>query len=34
MAEQFLQVAKVLFWAATAPVCWLISYLRLRETEA
>jgi hypothetical protein len=33
MAEQFLQVAKVLFWAATAPVCWLISYLRLRETE-
>jgi hypothetical protein len=33
MAEKFLQVAKVLFWGATAPVCWIISYLRLRETE-
>jgi len=34
MAEKFLQVAKVLFWGAAAPVCWIISYLRLRETEA
>jgi hypothetical protein len=33
MAEKFLQVAKVLFWGAAAPVCWIISYLRLRETE-
>ena len=33
MAEKFWQVAKVLFWAVMAPVCWVISYLRLRETE-
>jgi len=33
MAEKFLQVAKVLFWGAAAPVCWIIAYLRLRETE-
>jgi len=33
LAEKFLQVAKVLFWGAAAPVCWIISYLRLRETE-
>ena len=33
MAEKFLQGAKVLFWGAAAPVCWIISYLRLRETE-
>jgi hypothetical protein len=33
MAEKYGQVAKVLFWGATAPVCWVISYLRLRETE-
>ena len=33
MAEKFAQVAKVLFWAVMAPVCWVISYLRLRETE-
>jgi hypothetical protein len=33
MAEAFGKVAKALFWAAMAPVCWLISYLRLRETE-
>jgi hypothetical protein len=33
MAEKFGQVAKVLFWGVTAPVCWLIGYLRLRETE-
>jgi hypothetical protein len=33
MAEKFLQVAKVLFWGAAAPVCWIISYLRLSETE-
>jgi hypothetical protein len=33
MAEKFCRVAKVLFWAVMAPVCWVISYLRLRETE-
>ena len=33
LAEKFGQVAKVLFWAVMAPVCWVISYLRLRETE-
>jgi len=33
MAEKFAQVAKVLFWGIMAPVCWVISYLRLRETE-
>jgi len=33
LAEKFLQVAKVLFWGAAAPVCWIISFLRLRETE-
>jgi magnesium-transporting ATPase (P-type) len=33
LAEKFAQVAKVLFWAVMAPVCWVISYLRLRETE-
>jgi hypothetical protein len=33
MAEKFFQVAKVLFWGVMAPVCWLIGYLRLRETE-
>lgn len=33
MAEKFAQVAKVLFWGIMAPVCWAISYLRLRETE-
>jgi len=33
MAEKFLKIAKVLFWGAGAPVCWIISYLRLRETE-
>jgi hypothetical protein len=33
VAEKFLKVAKVLFWGAGAPVCWIISYLRLRETE-
>jgi hypothetical protein len=33
MAEKFLQAGKVLFWAVMAPVCWVISYLRLRETE-
>jgi hypothetical protein len=32
-AEKFGQVAKVLFWGVMAPVCWVISYLRLRETE-
>ena len=33
LAERFLLVAKILFWGALAPVCWVISYLRLRETE-
>jgi hypothetical protein len=33
LAERFLLVAKILFWAALAPVSWVISYLRLRETE-
>lgn len=33
MAEKFWQVGKVLFWGAMAPVCWVIGYLRLRETE-
>jgi hypothetical protein len=33
MAETFGKVAKGLFWSLTAPVCWVISYLRLRETE-
>jgi hypothetical protein len=33
MAEKFWQVAKVLFLGVMAPVCWVISYLRLRETE-
>jgi hypothetical protein len=33
MAEKFWWAARVLFWGVTAPVCWLISYLRLRETE-
>jgi hypothetical protein len=32
-AEKFWIAAKVLFWGAMAPVCWVISYLRLRETE-
>jgi hypothetical protein len=26
-------VARVLFWGALAPACWLIGYLRLREVE-
>jgi hypothetical protein len=33
MAERFWGVAKVLFWGIMAPVCWVISFLRLRETE-
>jgi hypothetical protein len=33
LAERFLQVIKVFFWAAVAPVGWVVSYLRLRETE-
>jgi magnesium-transporting ATPase (P-type) len=33
MAEKFWRVAKVLFWGVMAPVCWVVSYLRLRETE-
>lgn len=30
---QACRVARVLFWAALAPACWLIGYLRLREIE-
>lgn len=26
-------ILKVLFWGVLAPVCWVITYLRLRETE-
>jgi hypothetical protein len=33
LAEKFWVAAKILFWGAMAPVCWVISYLRLRETE-
>jgi hypothetical protein len=33
LARRFCLPAKVLFWGLLAPVCWLISYLRLRETE-
>jgi hypothetical protein len=33
LADKFLRVARVLFWAALAPVCWIISFLRLQETE-
>jgi hypothetical protein len=33
LAGHFCRVAKVLFWAVLAPLCWVISYLRLRETE-
>ena len=33
MAEKFWATAKVLFWGIMAPVCWVISFLRLRETE-
>jgi len=30
----FVLAGKVLFWAALAPVCWVTSWLRLREAEA
>jgi hypothetical protein len=33
LAERFWVAFKILFFAALAPVCWIISYLRLRETE-
>ncbi len=29
----FLSLIKILFWYVLAPVCWLISYFRLSETE-
>jgi len=29
----FLSLLKILFWYVLAPVCWLISYFRLSETE-
>jgi hypothetical protein len=33
LARGFLLALKILFWGALAPVCWLLSYLRLSETE-
>ncbi len=33
LAERFWVAAKALFFSAVAPVCWIISYLRLREKE-
>jgi hypothetical protein len=33
LAEGFARAAKIVFWAAVAPVGWIIGYLRLRETE-
>ncbi|MBA7631926.1 hypothetical protein ES703_39463 [subsurface metagenome] len=33
VAEGFLLALKILFWAVMAPVCWVIGYLRLSETE-
>jgi len=32
-ANTFLTLIKILFWYVLAPVCWLISYFRLSETE-
>jgi hypothetical protein len=29
----FLTIARVLFWGAFAPVCWVAAYFRLQETE-
>jgi len=33
LAEHFALVARLFFWIALAPVGWVISYFRLRETE-
>ena len=33
LAEKFWLTARLLFWIVLAPVGWIISYLRLRETE-
>jgi hypothetical protein len=33
LAEGFWRAARLLFWIVLAPVGWVISYLRLRETE-
>jgi hypothetical protein len=33
LAKGFLLSLKILFWGALAPVCWLLGYLRLAETE-
>jgi hypothetical protein len=33
LAKGFLLALQILFWGALAPVCWLLSYLRLGETE-
>lgn len=32
-AKTFLTLIKILFWYVLAPVCWLISYFKLSETE-
>jgi len=32
-SQVFLTIARVLFWGAFAPVCWVAAYFRLRETE-
>jgi hypothetical protein len=34
LGRKFCLPVKIAFWALLAPVCWLIGYLRLRETEA
>jgi hypothetical protein len=32
-SQAFFTIARVLFWAGFAPVCWVAAYFRLRETE-
>ena len=32
-ANMFTDVLKTVFWLALAPCCWIVAYLRLRETE-
>ncbi len=32
--DAFVKVLRILFWAAVAPVAWVIAYLRMREKEA
>jgi hypothetical protein len=31
--DAFVKLVRVLFWAAVAPVAWLVAYLRMREKE-